>query len=156
MLSSRPRRAFLAWFAALVLVAAALPVAAGNGNNGTVKIHSGAVGDDTHPEVANEPHVTCPFHIHFFFGDAGQDGIDGSPDWWIAPHPPGGSGTAQGDYIADGNGEYSSGTIDSLGPGHYKLYFRNPDGKTAKHKVFWVDEGCDGGGGGGGGGGGAG
>jgi hypothetical protein len=151
MLNSRPRRVTLAWLAALLLVAAAMPVGAGNGNNGTVKIHSGdaSVGEEPSPEIKNEPHVSCPFHAHFFFGDDGQAGNPMGRDWWIVGHPPGGDGSAEGEYLADANGEYWTGVIE-LPAGHYKLYWVGRNSQNIKHKVFWVDDGCDGGGGGGG------
>jgi hypothetical protein len=54
-----------------------------------------------------------------------------------------------GEYIALGNGEYWTGPLE-LPAGHYKLTFTGA-GKNlnAKHKVFWVEDGCDGEGGGG-------
>ncbi|HEY7452858.1 MAG TPA: hypothetical protein VIA02_10145 [Candidatus Limnocylindria bacterium] len=151
MSTPRSWRLLVALVAATLLVAAAVPVGAAGppGNNGTVKIHDGVKADDNHPEVANDPHVGCPFHVHFFFGDGEQAGNPTGDDWWIAGHPPGGAGSLSGEYIALGNGEYWTGPLE-LPAGHYKLTFTGA-GKNlnAKHKVFWVEDGCDGEGGGG-------
>ena len=146
-LSSTPtRRLISALVAALFLVALAVPVGAAGppGNNGTVKIHNGTAenGDsEPTPEIKNEPHVSCPFHIHFFFADQPQSGT-----WRIDPQAPG----AADDGIGETAYSAPDGTlvvdVDSLAGGHYKLYWSNPDGKTFKHKTFWVDGGCEGGG----------
>jgi hypothetical protein len=130
---------------ALTIATAGLALA-GNGNNGTVKIHDGA--SDDAPVVKNEPHV-CTFHLHFFFADAGQAG-----DWQIEAHAPTGDGTVlSGSYLTDANGEDE--TVEmGLPIGHYKLYWDGRNDHNQKHKTFWVT--CDnppgpiGGGGGGG------
>jgi hypothetical protein len=115
----------------------AAPVAAANGNNGTVKIHDGAT--ENEPVIANQPHV-CDFHLHFFFSDAGQTG-----DWWIQSWPPTGDKTTvmSGTYLSDGIGEYRDPAVGShsLPNGHYKLFWQGRNEKNIKHKVFWVD--CD-------------
>jgi hypothetical protein len=145
-LNTRTRRTVLAWLAATLLLAAAVPVGAAGppGNNGTVKIHSGAEGTEPNPDVRNEPHVGCPFHVDFFFADTDQEG-----DWWIVAQPPGGdSAGANGSYDSGDDTSFVTGDI-SLEAGHYKLYWDGRNDKNVKHKTFWVE--CAGGGGGGGG-----
>jgi len=91
--------------------------------------------------------VTCPFHAHLYFADGGQLGSADSPDWWIVSQAPSSGGTgAEGDYTADGNGEWSTGPIFLDMDGHYKLYWIGRDDKNVKHKTFWVT-GCGEGGG---------
>jgi len=130
----------LGWFmvAALLLLALGAPgsVAAADGNNGTVKVHDAFEPD---PVIKNEPHVDCPFHLHFFFADAGQTG-----DWWILVWAPGDKGAAtgvSGSYTTDSNGEYVTGEL-RLPVGHYKLFWEGDPNKQIKHKAFWVDN-CD-------------
>lgn len=117
-------------------------VLAGDGNNGTVKVHDGAT--DSEPVVKNEPHV-CTFHLHFFFADAAQSG-----DWRIDQQPPTGrdsSGLA-GTYLTDASGEYQ--TVEyGLPVGHYNLSWQGRNAQNVKHKTFWVT--CEGEPGGGGG-----
>jgi hypothetical protein len=116
---------------------------AGNGNNGTVKVHDGAT--DSEPVIKNEPHV-CTFHLHFFFADAGQDG-----QWRIDEQSPTGdaSSVLAGTYLTDANGEDQ--TVEyELPIGHYKLFWQGRNEQNVKHKTFWVT--CEPGGGGGGGG----
>lgn len=132
-------------FAGALSLATAGLAFAGNGNNGTVKIHDGATDDA--PVVKNEPHV-CTFHLHFFFADAGQAG-----DWQIDAQSPTDGGTVlDGSYLSDANGEFE--TVEmGLPAGHYKLYWDGRNDHNLKHKTFWVT--CDnppgpiGGGGGG-------
>lgn len=131
----------LGWLmvAGLLLLALGAPgsaAAAAPGNNGTIKIHDAYEPD---PVVKNEPHVDCPFHIHFFFADAGQTG-----DWWILVWAPGDKGAAtgvSGSYTTDSNGEYITGEL-RLPVGHYKLFWEGDPNKLIKHKAFWVDN-CD-------------
>ena len=136
--SSRARA--IGWFmvAALLLLALGAPssAAAADGNNGTIKIHDAFEPD---PVIKNEPHVDCPFHLHFFFADAGQTG-----DWWILEWAPGDKGAATGvtgTYHTDSNGEYVTGP-KILPAGHYKLFWEGDKGNTIKHKAFWVDNSC--------------
>jgi hypothetical protein len=134
----------LAWLAAasLLLLALGLPGSAAAsptgapGNNGTVKIHDEYEPD---PVIKNEPHVDCPFHLHFFFADSGQTG-----DWWIQEWSPNDKGTLvwSGSYTTDSNGEYVTGPI-SLEAGHYKLFWEGDKGNRIKHKAFWVDNDCE-------------
>lgn len=141
-------RARTVWGALLGVTAAlalsASVAVAAPGNDGTVKIHDGS--GEPAPEIKNEPHVGCPFHLHFFFADGGQSG-----DWWIESWPPTGDMTAviTGTYTTDSNGEAWIGPL-SLDPGHYKLFWdgdTTPGGQTPlKHKAFWVTEPCEEGG----------
>ncbi len=128
--------------ALLMVLAMAAPVAAANGNNGTVKIHNGSTEDE--PIIANEPHV-CDFHLHFFFSDAGQTGT-----WWIQSWPPTGDKTTvlTGTYLSNASGEYRDPAVGShsLPNGHYKLFWTGDGSNLIKHKVFWVDCPPDGGG----------
>ncbi|HYN68611.1 MAG TPA: hypothetical protein VEX41_00180 [Candidatus Eisenbacteria bacterium] len=123
--------------AALLLLALGAPssVAAAPGNNGTIKVHDTREPD---PEIKNEPHVDCPFHLHFFFADAGQTG-----DWRILEWAPGDKGTQvwSGSYTTNSNGEYVTGDI-SLDEGHYKLFWEGDPNARIKHKAFWVDSEC--------------
>jgi hypothetical protein len=108
-------------------------IVAGNGNNGTVKVHEGALATDTAPEIRNEPHV-CTFHLHFFFADGGQTG-----DWSIDQQSPTGSAVAvlSGSYATAPNGEFA--TVEyGLPVGHYKLYWDGRNEQNQKHKTFWV------------------
>ena len=124
--------------ASLLLYAVALstPAAADpGGNNGDVKIHETgtAVADQR-----NEPHV-CTFYIDGFNFDGGSSGT-----WHIEVWAPTGSGTVlSGTWgPADAEGNWHSATISSLGPGHYKLFFKQTNPATPgddKHKVFWVE-----------------
>jgi len=126
----------LAAFALTASVALGAP-----GNNGTIKVHDER---EPSPVVKNEPHVDCPFHFHFFFADAGQEGA-----WWVTPWAPTGSkagSVASGTYATDQNGEYVTEDL-TLDAGHYKLFWEgaeNPGGNTnIKHKAFWVDTSCE-------------
>lgn len=132
------RRAGRAGFAlaliALLAVWSTSFALAGNGNNGTVKVHEGAT--DTEPVIKNEPHV-CTFHLHFFFADAGQQG-----SWWIDQQSPTGGDPSvlTGTYITDANGEYT--TVEyGLPAGHYTLNWEGRNDQNIKHKTFWVT--CD-------------
>lgn len=130
--------ALLGVVAALVLTGG-VAMAAPPGNNGTVKIHDGT--GEPAPEIRNEPHVGCPFHLHFFFSDPEQSGT-----WWIESWPPGGdmSSVISGSYAADSTGEAWVGPL-SLDPGHYKLFWEGDESKLLKHKTFWVTSECEGG-----------
>jgi hypothetical protein len=141
----RNRATVTAILSALLLVAAALPAGAAGpaGNNGTVKIHSSAPGEPS-PEIKNEPHVSCPFHVHFFFADTQQSG-----DWSISGQAPtGDADSAAGSYDTSDGTTFVTPDI-FLGPGHYKLSWDGRNDKNQKHKTFWVDAECGGGGGGG-------
>lgn len=81
--------------AGLLVALSASAVLAGDGNNGTVKIHEGAT--DVATTLREDAHV-CTFHVHFFFADAGQAG-----DWSIDQAPPTGTAPAiiTGSYLTD-------------------------------------------------------
>lgn len=136
-LSTRTRRTIFAWLVATLVVAAAVPAGAAGppGNNGTVKIWSGT--ESAAPDIANEPHVGCPFRIRFFFADTGQVG-----DWEIVAQPPGANqpGTSGSYDTADGT---SFVTDVALAPGHYQLSWQGRNDQNVKHKTFWVERYCD-------------
>jgi len=130
---------------ALVMIAASLllyAVALSNqaaadpgGNNGDVKIHETgtAVADQR-----NEPHV-CTFYIDGFNFDGGSSGTWRIEAWAPTSTLAGTSGTWG---PADVHGNWHSGTITGLQPGHYKLFFKQTSPATPgddKHKVFWVE-----------------
>ncbi|MFE7037913.1 LPXTG cell wall anchor domain-containing protein [Streptomyces atratus] len=121
--------------AALLLAPTAYATAPGD--NGTVKIHDAATGEELRK---NEPHV-CTFYLDAFGFDADQ-----KVDWRIEAWPPTakvkGETVKSGSLTLDGAGHRRS-QDQSLPDGHYKLFW-NFDGEhgRAKHKVFWVD--CDG------------
>lgn len=116
---------------ALVSLLPSVSAFAGNGNNGTVKVHDGAI--DPTPEVRNEPHV-CTFHLSFFFADAGQTG-----DWSIDQQPPTGRATMvlSGSYLTDAGGHDRT-VAYGLPAGHDKLDWDGRSDKNLKHKTFWV------------------
>jgi hypothetical protein len=103
------------------------------GNNGTVKVHDEP--GEAEPIVRNEPHVGCAFHFHFFFADAGQEGM-----YWVQSWPPTGDKTtvmgpkAYGPTDASGEWRTESLTLPS---GHYKLFWQGRNDQNVKHKVFW-------------------
>ncbi|WP_309093754.1 hypothetical protein [Streptomyces sp.] len=103
------------------------------GDNGTVKIHDAATGEELR---RNEPHV-CTFYLDAFGFDGGQ-----RVDWHIDAIPPSenrGETVESGALTLDGEGHGRSEDL-SLPDGHYKLSW-NFDGEkgAAKHKVFWTD-----------------
>ncbi|MFF0890665.1 LPXTG cell wall anchor domain-containing protein [Streptomyces sp. NPDC003456] len=103
------------------------------GDNGTVKIHDAATGEELR---RNEPHV-CTFYLDAFGFDGGQQ-----VDWRIDAIPPSenkGQTVKSGALALDGEGHGRSEDL-SLPDGHYKLFW-NFDGEkgAAKHKVFWTD-----------------
>ncbi|MFF3732714.1 LPXTG cell wall anchor domain-containing protein [Streptomyces sp. NPDC002476] len=118
--------------AALLLAPTAYATAPGD--NGTVKIHDAATGEELRK---NEPHV-CTFYLDAFGFDAGQD-----IGWRIEAWPPTakvkGEIVKSGSLALDAKGHGRS-PDQSLPDGHYKLFW-NFDGEhgKAKHKVFWVD-----------------
>lgn len=128
-------------FAIVLLLALAVPVAAGEppGNNGTVKVHDGP--DEPDPITLNDPKV-CTFHLHFFFADPEQYGA-----WWIKSWPPTGdkSIVLEGTYDTSGDGEdrQPADGAYSVPDGHYKLFWQGDDDTTTvqmiKHKVFRVE-----------------
>jgi hypothetical protein len=118
-----------------LLTALSVSVAfAGDGNNGTVKVHAGATDSE---RIINEESHVCTFHLHFFFADAGQEG-----DWQIDEASPTGSAQAvvSGSYVSGSNGEAQ--TVEyGLHIGHYDLVWQGRNDQNIKHKTFWVT--CD-------------
>ncbi|WP_335940336.1 LPXTG cell wall anchor domain-containing protein [Streptomyces sp. PTD5-9] len=118
--------------AALLLAPTAYATAPGD--NGTVKIHDAATGEELRK---NEPHV-CTFYLDAFGFDAGQ-----AVDWRIEAWPPTakvkGEVVKTGSLALDAKGHGRS-QDQALSDGHYKLFW-NFDGEhgKAKQKVFWVD-----------------
>jgi hypothetical protein len=139
-MSTRDRRSttgglVLALSTVLTLLVVAPAAASGPpGNNGTVKVHDAF---EAEPIVQNEPHVSCGFHLHFFFADAGQAGT-----WWIEAWPPTGSKeTVMGASSygpTNAAGEWATGEL-SLAAGHYKVFWNGRNAQNVKHKVFWVE-----------------
>jgi hypothetical protein len=89
-ISHRSLSVALAWLGvALLLLLAAAPgsaVLAGDGSNGTAKIHEGTShADPPRTDRNNQPHV-CTFHIHGFGFDADDAGV-----WRIYDWPPTGT-----------------------------------------------------------------
>ncbi|MFJ9843175.1 LPXTG cell wall anchor domain-containing protein [Kitasatospora sp. NPDC101155] len=133
--------------AALMLLApAAHAVAGGNGkgapgNNGTVKIHDAATGQE---DVRNEPKV-CTFYLDSFGFDPNQDVLWAIFDMNSDMTEP----VVFGDLPVDDHGHVRTEDIN-LPDGHYKLFWKavplvngelpeNPDVSNPKHKVFKVD-----------------
>ncbi|MFD4760458.1 LPXTG cell wall anchor domain-containing protein [Streptomyces sp. NPDC058439] len=118
--------------AALLLAPTAYATAPGD--NGTVKIHDAATGEELRK---NEPHV-CTFYLDAFGFDAGQN-VDWRIEAWAPTAHVKGEIVKTGSLKLDGKGHLRS-EDQSLPDGHYKLFW-NFDGEhgKAKHKVFWVD-----------------
>ncbi|MFH8384570.1 LPXTG cell wall anchor domain-containing protein [Kitasatospora sp. NPDC018058] len=134
--------------AALMLLAPAAYAAAGGngngkgapGNNGTVKIHDAATGQE---DVRNEPKV-CTFYLDSFGFDPNQDVL-----WAIFDMNDMSEPVVYGDIPVDDHGHVRTEDI-SLPDGHYKLFWKavplvngelpeHPDVSNPKHKVFKVD-----------------
>jgi hypothetical protein len=127
--------------AALVIaLSASVASADPAGNNGTVKVHSGTGETEPWVDTQNQPHVTCPFHMHFFFADGGQTGT-----WWIVSDD--GVNTTGAAYVADATGRVDTGAV-FMPAGHYTLSWQGSTEDLAKHKTFWVEGECSGGPGG--------
>ncbi|MFF9511798.1 LPXTG cell wall anchor domain-containing protein [Streptomyces sp. NPDC014724] len=118
--------------AALLLAPTAYATAPGD--NGTVKVHDAATGEELRK---NEPHV-CTFYLDAFGFDAEQD-VDWRIEAWAPTAHVKGETVKSGSLTLDGKGHGRS-QDQSLPDGHYKLFW-NFDGEhgRAKHKVFWVD-----------------
>ncbi|KOV90929.1 LPXTG-domain-containing protein cell wall anchor domain protein [Streptomyces sp. NRRL B-1140] len=103
------------------------------GDNGTVKIHDAATGEEL---TRNEPHV-CAFYLDAFGFDGGQ-----KVDWHIDAIPPSenkGETVESGVLSLDAEGHGRTEDL-SLADGHYKLFWTFEGEKgSAKHKVFWSD-----------------
>ncbi|AZQ35297.1 LPXTG cell wall anchor domain-containing protein [Streptomyces cyaneochromogenes] len=112
----------------------ATATAVGHGDNGTVKIHDAATGEELRK---NEPHV-CEFYLDAFGFDSVQ-----KVDWHIEAWAP--TAAVKGETVESGaitlDGEGHGRTEDmTLPDGHYKLFwnFEGENG-SAKHKVFWSE-----------------
>jgi LPXTG-motif cell wall-anchored protein len=118
--------------AALLLAPAAHATAPGD--NGTVKIHDAATGEELRH---NEPHV-CTFYLDAFGFDGGQQ-VDWHIEAWAPTAGVKGETVKSGSLTLDGEGHGRTNDL-SLPDGHYKLFW-NFDGEkgSAKHKVFWTD-----------------
>ncbi|MEU7718525.1 LPXTG cell wall anchor domain-containing protein [Streptomyces tibetensis] len=119
--------------ASVVLLLAPAAHATPPGDNGTVKIHDAATGEELR---RNEPHV-CAFYLDAFGFDGGQ-----KVDWHIDAIPPSenkGETVESGALTLDAEGHGRTGDL-SLPDGHYKLFWNFEGEKgSAKHKVFWSD-----------------
>ncbi|MGK3940527.1 LPXTG cell wall anchor domain-containing protein [Streptomyces caeruleatus] len=119
--------------ASTALLVAPVAHATPPGDNGTVKIHDAATGEELRK---NEPHV-CTFYLDAFGFDAVQE-VDWHIEAWAPTADVKGETVKSGEItLKDGHGR----TEDlSLPDGHYKLFW-NFDGEkgAAKHKVFWTD-----------------
>ncbi|WP_345018581.1 LPXTG cell wall anchor domain-containing protein [Streptomyces shaanxiensis] len=120
--------------AAAVFSAPAAAHATAPGDNGTVKIHDAATGEELRK---NEPHV-CEFYLDAFGFDSVQ-----KVDWHIEAWAP--TAAVKGETVESGaitlDGEGHGRTEDmTLPDGHYKLFwnFEGENG-SAKHKVFWSE-----------------
>ncbi|MEU0739036.1 LPXTG cell wall anchor domain-containing protein [Streptomyces sp. NPDC006134] len=118
--------------AALLLAPAAHATAPGD--NGTVKIHDAATGEELR---RNEPHV-CTFYLDAFGFDGGQR-VDWHIEAWAPTAAVKGETVKAGSLTLDAEGHGRTDDL-SLPDGHYKLFW-NFDGEkgSAKHKVFWTD-----------------
>lgn len=118
--------------AALLLAPTAYATAPGD--NGTVKIHDAATGEELRK---NEPHV-CTFYLDAFGFDAGQ-AVDWRIEAWPSTAKVKGEVVKTGSLALDAKGHGRS-QDQALSDGHYKLFW-NFDGEhgKAKQKVFWAD-----------------
>jgi len=119
--------------AAASLLFAAAPAPAANGDNGTVKIHDSATGEELRK---NEPKV-CEFYLDAFGFDAGQQ-----VTWQIVGWKPTGDNKTvadEGAIVLDGEGNGRTEDM-TLPDGHYKLFWNwKGENGAAKHKVFWTE-----------------
>jgi LPXTG-motif cell wall-anchored protein len=120
--------------AAALLLAPSAQAHNAPGDNGTVKIHDAATGEELRK---NEPHV-CTFYLDAFGFDSVQQ-----VDWHIEAWAP--TAAIKGETVKSGTLELDDeghGRTADLGlpDGHYKLFW-NFDGEhgSAKHKVFWTE-----------------
>ncbi|MFE3327647.1 hypothetical protein [Streptomyces sp. NPDC059176] len=122
--------------AACSLLFAPSALATPHGDNGTVKIHDAATGEELR---RNEPHV-CSFYLDAFGFDGGQ-AVDWRIEAWAPTAEVKGREVTSGSVVLDASGHGR--TVDlSLPDGHYTLFwtFGGERGR-AKHKVFWAE--CD-------------
>ncbi|MFF8846676.1 LPXTG cell wall anchor domain-containing protein [Streptomyces sp. NPDC015127] len=120
--------------AAAVSLSAAPAAFATNGDNGTVKIHDSATGEELRK---NEPKV-CEFYLDAFGFDAGQQ-VEWHIEAWANNDLAKGETVKSGSLTLDADGHER--TLDmTLPDGQYKLFW-NFDGENgkAKQKVFKSD-----------------
>ncbi|MDN3023130.1 LPXTG cell wall anchor domain-containing protein [Streptomyces sp. S.PB5] len=112
----------------------ATPIAAGHGDNGTVKVHDATTGEELR---RNEPHV-CTFYLDAFGFDSVQE-VDWHIEAWAPTADVKGETVKSGEITLDAEGHGRTEDL-SLPDGHYKLFwnFEGENG-SAKHKVFWTD-----------------
>lgn len=104
------------------------------GDNGTVKIHDAATGEELRK---NEPHV-CTFYLDAFGFDAGQK-VAWHIEAWAPTADVKGETVKSGSLTLDADGHERTEDM-TLPDGHYKLFwtFEGKHG-APKHKVFWTD-----------------
>jgi len=124
--------------ASAVLCLPAAAHATAPGDNGTVKIHDSATGEELR---RNEPHV-CTFYLDAFGFDRAQQ-VDWHIEAWAPTAGVKGETVRSGALTLDGEGHGRTADL-TLPDGHYKLFWTFAGEKgSAKHKVFWTDCGED-------------
>ncbi|MFE2647570.1 LPXTG cell wall anchor domain-containing protein [Streptomyces nigra] len=124
--------------ASAVLCLPAAAHATAPGDNGTVKIHDSATGEELR---RNEPHV-CTFYLDAFGFDRAQQ-VDWHIEAWAPTAGDKGETVRSGALTLDGEGHGRTADL-TLPDGHYKLFWNFAGEKgSAKHKVFWTDCGED-------------
>ncbi|MFJ3654991.1 LPXTG cell wall anchor domain-containing protein [Streptomyces nigra] len=124
--------------ASAVLCLPAAAHATAPGDNGTVKIHDSATGEELR---RNEPHV-CTFYLDAFGFDRAQQ-VDWHIEVWAPTAGVKGETVRSGALTLDGEGHGRTADL-TLPDGHYKLFWNFAGEKgSAKHKVFWTDCGED-------------
>ncbi|MGW6904930.1 LPXTG cell wall anchor domain-containing protein [Streptomyces sp. NPDC054940] len=120
--------------AAALLCTPAAAHATAPGDNGTVKIHDAATGEELRK---NEPHV-CEFYLDAFGFDSVQQ-VSWHIEAWAPTAAVKGATVKSGAITLDGEGHGRTQDM-TLPDGHYKLFwnFEGENG-SAKHKVFWTD-----------------
>ncbi|MFC8784469.1 LPXTG cell wall anchor domain-containing protein [Streptomyces nigra] len=120
--------------ASAVLCPPAAAHATAPGDNGTVKIHDSATGEELR---RNEPHV-CTFYLDAFGFDRAQQ-VDWHIEVWAPTAGVKGETVRSGALTLDGEGHGRTADL-TLPDGHYKLFWNFAGEKgSAKHKVFWTD-----------------
>ncbi|MFB8755879.1 LPXTG cell wall anchor domain-containing protein [Streptomyces nigra] len=120
--------------ASAVLCPPAAAHATAPGDDGTVKIHDSATGEEAR---RNEPHV-CTFYLDAFGFDRAQR-VDWHIEVWAPTAGVKGETVRSGALTLDGEGHGRTADL-TLPDGHYKLFWNFADEKgSAKHKVFWTD-----------------
>ncbi|QIJ63167.1 LPXTG cell wall anchor domain-containing protein [Streptomyces sp. JB150] len=129
-----PRAGAVCAVAAATLLLSPAAHATPPGDNGTVKIHDAATGEELRK---NEPHV-CTFYLDAFGFDAGQK-VDWHIEAWAPTADVKGETVKSGSLTLDADGHERTADM-TLPDGHYKLFwtFEGKHG-APKHKVFWTD-----------------